>query len=59
MRSSLPSEQTARLILCFHDQTLVALHGFIKNTQNGPADDLALAGKLRMNEVSYEMKKRK
>ena len=41
----------ARLILCFHDQMLVVLHGFIKKTQKTPADDLALA-KRRMKEVT-------
>ena len=30
VRSSLPSRRIARLILCFHDQMLVVLHGFIK-----------------------------
>jgi phage-related protein len=33
VRSMLPSERIARLILCFHDQMLVVLHGFIKKTQ--------------------------
>ena len=39
------------LILCFHDEMLVVLHGFIKKTQKTPADDLALA-KRRMKEVT-------
>src|SRR5260370_29998736 len=51
VRSSLPSQRIARLILCFHDQMLVVLHGFIKKTQKTPADDLALA-KRRMKEVT-------
>ena len=51
VRSSLPSQRIARLILCFHDQTLVVLHGFIKKTRKTPADDLALA-KRRMKEVT-------
>jgi phage-related protein len=51
VRSSLPSQRIARLILCFHDQMLVVLHGFIKKTQRTPADDLALA-KRRMREVT-------
>ena len=51
VRSSLPSQRIARLILCFHDQTLVVLHGFIKKTQKTPADDLTLA-KRRMKEVT-------
>jgi phage-related protein len=37
--------------ICFHDQMLVVLHGFIKKTQKTPADDLALA-KRRMKEVT-------
>ena len=51
VRSSLPSQRIARLILCFHDQMLVVLHGFIKKTQGTPANDLALA-KRRMKEVT-------
>jgi phage-related protein len=48
--STLPSKRIARLILCFHGQMLVVLHGFIKKTQKTPAGDLALA-KRRMKEV--------
>jgi phage-related protein len=51
VRSSLPSRRIARLILCFHDQMLVVLHGFIKKTQQISADDMALA-KRRMKEVT-------
>jgi len=51
VRSSLPSQRIARLILCFHASVLVVLHGFIKKTQKTPADDLALA-KRRMKEVT-------
>jgi phage-related protein len=51
VRSSLPSQRIARLLLCFHQQTLIVLHGFIKKTQKTPPDDLALA-KRRMNEVT-------
>ena len=51
VRSSLPSHRIARLILCFHDEMLVVLNGFIKKTRKTPADDLALA-KRRMNEVT-------
>ncbi len=50
VRSSLPSQRIARLVICFHDETLIVLHGFIKKTQKTLADDLALA-KRRMNEV--------
>ena len=51
VRSSLPSQRIARLILCFHDQMLIVLHGFIKRTRKTPADDLALA-RRRMKEVT-------
>ncbi|MCZ7583746.1 MAG: type II toxin-antitoxin system RelE/ParE family toxin [Deltaproteobacteria bacterium] len=51
LRSTLPSRPIARLILCFHDNTLVVLHGFIKKTQKLPTDDLALA-KCRMKDVT-------
>lgn len=51
VRSVLPSQKIARLILCFHAETLIVLHGFIKKTQKTPADDLAMA-KRRMKEVT-------
>jgi phage-related protein len=44
-------ERIARLILCFHNEMLVVLHGFIKKTRKTPPDDLALA-KRRMKEVT-------
>ena len=45
VRSSLPSQRIARLILCFHDQMLVVLHGFIKKTRTTTDEDLATARK--------------
>jgi phage-related protein len=51
VRSTLRSQRIARLILCFHDETMVVLHGFIKKTQKTPAGDLALA-KRRMKEAT-------
>ena len=51
VRSALPSQRIARLLLCFHEETLIVLHGFIKKTQKTAPDDLALA-KRRMNEVT-------
>jgi phage-related protein len=51
VRSTLPSQRIARLLLCFHQGTLVALHGFIKKTRKTPAEDLALA-RRRMKEVT-------
>src|SRR5665213_680018 len=50
VRSSLPSQRIARLVLCFHDDMLIVLHGFIKKTQKTSADDLSLA-RRRMAEV--------
>jgi phage-related protein len=50
VRSALPSQRIARLILCFHDLMFVVLQGFIKKTHKTPADDMALA-KRRMKEV--------
>ena len=51
VRSALPGQKTARLILCFHQKTLVVLHGFIKKTQKTPVEELELA-KRRMKEVT-------
>jgi phage-related protein len=51
LRSRLPSRRIARLLLCFHENQLVVLHGFIKKTQKTPAEDLNLA-KQRMKEVT-------
>jgi phage-related protein len=51
VRSSLPSQRIARLVLCFYDGMLIVLHGFIKKTQKTPADDLSLA-RRRMAEVT-------
>ena len=51
VRSSLPSQRIARLVLCFHEGTLIVLHGFIKKTQKTLPDDLSLA-KRRKAEVT-------
>jgi len=51
VRSSLPSQRIARVLLCFHDDMLIVLHGFIKKTQKTPPSDLELA-KRRMREVT-------
>jgi phage-related protein len=42
VRSSLPSQRIARLILCFREGTLIVLHGFIKKTQKTPTEELGL-----------------
>jgi phage-related protein len=45
IRTDLPTRRTARVLLCLHEERLVALHGFIKKTRATPDDDLALARK--------------
>jgi phage-related protein len=51
VRSMLPSQRIARLILCFHEETIIVLHGFIKKTRKTPAADLSMA-KQRMKDVT-------
>jgi phage-related protein len=43
VRTDLPTSRTARVLLCVHEQHLVALHGFIKKTRATPEGDLDLA----------------
>jgi len=45
IRTDLPSNRTARVLLCVSRGHLVVLHGFIKKTRATPDDDLALARK--------------
>jgi phage-related protein len=45
VRTDLPSNRTARVLICFYHDRLVALHGFIKKTRATLADDLTLARK--------------
>jgi phage-related protein len=47
IRTGLPTNRTARMLLCVYQQHLVALHGFIKKTRTTPDEDLALARKRR------------
>jgi phage-related protein len=47
VRTSLPDGTTARVLFCFHDGELFALHGFIKKTQRTPPEDLKLARKRK------------
>jgi phage-related protein len=51
VRSKLPSRRIARLLLCFHEDKIVALHGLIKKTQRTPFEDIDLA-RQRMREVN-------
>jgi phage-related protein len=37
-------------MLCFHENTIVALHGFLKKPQRTPGEDINLA-RQRMKEV--------
>jgi phage-related protein len=43
VRTNLPSKRIARVLICYFQEHLVALHGFIKKTLATPKDDLALA----------------
>jgi phage-related protein len=47
VRTDLPTRRTARVLICVHDEHLVALHGFIKKTRATPDDDLRLARKRK------------
>ena len=43
VRTDLPGNRTARVLICFYQGRLVALHGLVKETRATPADDLVLA----------------
>ena len=43
VRTDLPTDRTARVLLCVYREHLVALHGFIKKTRTTPKEELALA----------------
>jgi phage-related protein len=43
VRTNLPQNRTARVLICFYQGRLVALHGFIKKSRATPEGDLALA----------------
>ena len=45
VRTDLPGNCRARVLLSLYQDHLVALHGFIKKTRATPEDDLALARK--------------
>lgn len=51
VRSTLPSRRIARLLFFIYEGQIVILHGFIKQTQKTPQDELELACK-RMKEVT-------
>ncbi|WP_286771834.1 type II toxin-antitoxin system RelE/ParE family toxin [Sphingomonas sp. 66-10] len=50
VRTSLSDGTIARVLFCFHQGELYALHGFIKKSQKTPAADFELARK-RQKEV--------
>lgn len=45
VRTDLPMNRTARVLICFYKDHMVALHGFIKKTRATPEADLTLARK--------------
>jgi len=45
IRTDVPTKRTARVMVCFYREHLVALHGFIKKTRATPDEDLATARK--------------
>jgi len=45
VRTDLSGKRTARMLICFYRDRLVALHGFIKKTRATREDDLTLARK--------------
>lgn len=50
VRTNLPDGTISRVLFCFHDGELYALHGFIKKAQKTPESELELARK-RQKEV--------
>lgn len=51
VRSSLPSKREARVLFCFYEGEMFALHAFMKTTQKTRDEDLRLAIS-RMKDVS-------
>ena len=47
VRTDLPRNRTSRVLICFHQDRLVALHGFIKKSRATPERDLTLARKRK------------
>lgn len=52
VRTDLPDGNIARVLFCFHDGELIALHGFIKKSQKTPQPDLKLA-RQRQKDVEH------
>jgi phage-related protein len=47
IRTGLPTERIARVLVCSFHGHLVALHGFIKKTRKTPDEDLGVARKRK------------
>jgi phage-related protein len=47
VRTNLPDRTNARVLFCFHEGELFALHGFIKKSRTTPPEDLKLARKRK------------
>jgi phage-related protein len=43
VRTNLPDKTISRVLFCFHEGELFALHGFIKKSRAAPPEDLKLA----------------
>lgn len=52
VRTGLSDGSVARVLFCFHEGLIYALHGFIKKARKTPSGDLQLAWR-RMKEVEY------
>ena len=50
VRTGLPDKTIARVLICFHQGELYAVHGFIKKSQATPAADLKLT-RARKKEI--------
>jgi phage-related protein len=50
IRTNLHGNRTARVLICFYQDQLVALHGFLKKTRTSPQADLELA-RMRQKEL--------
>ena len=47
IRTNLPANRTARVLICLCRGQFVALHGFVKKTRATPGEDLEVARKRR------------
>jgi phage-related protein len=47
VRTNLPDRTISRVLFCFHEGELFALHGFIKKSRATPPEDLKLARKRK------------